>query len=80
MGIMDQMRTANMFSRGGTPPPGRGDRGGDGGRDRNETPRNRVIRQLTKALKQQPRRSGWTPYTGSSRFANWSPIERALMG
>lgn len=77
MSPMDQMRSYGMFTRGGTPPPSRGE---PGGRDTPTRSRQSTAKRIAEALKQETRKSGWSPYTGSSRFANWSPIQKALMG
>lgn len=77
MSMMDQLRAYNMFTRGGTP-PAQGERGGDG-RSRDEPARERIVKRIAEALKKETRKSGWSPYTGSSRFANWTPIQKALM-
>lgn len=77
MGIMDQMRALNMFTRGGTP-PARNDGTNRGGNSKSNTKeRNRVKKAIAEAI--APKKSGWSPYTGSSRFANWTPIMKALM-
>lgn len=78
MSPMDQLRAYSMFTSGGTAPPSRGERGGDGRSDAQENVRG-IVRRIANALKKQPAKSGWRPYTGTSRFANWTPIQKVLM-
>lgn len=78
MGLMDQMRAANMFTRGSVA-PARNDGTNRGGNSKSNTKeRNRAKKAIAEAI--APKKSGWSPYTGESRFANWTPIMKALIG
>lgn len=76
MGFMDQMRAAAMFAGLGKANEGgnrAGGSAGEKGKEAKGSTREKVAEKLRRA-------SQWVPYSGPTRFANWSPIQKALLG